>query len=334
MRVTYFQRKPIPDFHFSVEIIFNDIRHHLPPDIKSKIIIAKYFSKGIFKRIYIMVAALFQQGEINHITGDISFAGLFLNKRKTIQTILDCIFLRNKMGIAQYILKLFWLDLPVRRARIVTTISQQTKTEILKLTGCAPDKVKVIPIALSDLFGTRIPKPFSDIPKILLIGNAPNKNWSNMLEALKGIKCEIHVVAKQDDDLERKLKAINAQYIYQSGFNQTQMLEKYNTMDLLLFASTYEGFGMPIIEAQAVGVPVITSNISSMPEVAGNAAHLVNPLDIEGIRQGVLKIIRDEEYRNHLIQLGFENIKRFNPKTIAEQYAEIYREIAATPIPA
>jgi glycosyltransferase involved in cell wall biosynthesis len=91
--------------------------------------------------------------------------------------------------------------------------------------------------------------------------------------------------------------------------------------------STYEGFGMPILEANAVGRPVITSNILSMPEVAGNAAHVVNPYKTLEIRNGILKIIQDKEYRNILIQNGINNAKKYNNQNIANEYLKIYKQM-------
>jgi glycosyltransferase involved in cell wall biosynthesis len=98
--------------------------------------------------------------------------------------------------------------------------------------------------------------------------------------------------------------------------------------DIIALASSYEGFGMPILEGQAVGRPVITSNILSMPEVAGNAACLVDPYDPSSIRQGILKIIQDAAYRDELVRKGFANVKRFDPQVIALQYLDLYKKVA------
>ena len=96
---------------------------------------------------------------------------------------------------------------------------------------------------------------------------------------------------------------------------------------MVVFVSTYEGFGLPILEGNAVGRPVITSNISSMPEVAGDAACLVNPFDEAEIRNGVLKVIKESSYRQELVAKGLINVKRFRPEEIAKQYAELYKDI-------
>jgi glycosyltransferase involved in cell wall biosynthesis len=97
-------------------------------------------------------------------------------------------------------------------------------------------------------------------------------------------------------------------------------------VDILVFPSLFEGFGMPIIEAQAMGTPVLTSNLSSMPEVAGDGALLVNPYSVNDIKDGVLKLIEDSSYRSRLIENGFRNCQKFNSKEIANQYYELYKQ--------
>ena len=106
------------------------------------------------------------------------------------------------------------------------------------------------------------------------------------------------------------------------------MLERYRKCDLVAFASTYEGFGMPILEANTVERPVIAGNVCSMPEVAGDAACLVDPYDVSSIRAGILRVIEDADYRESLMAAGRENRKRFQADVIANQYASLYRELA------
>jgi glycosyltransferase involved in cell wall biosynthesis len=85
---------------------------------------------------------------------------------------------------------------------------------------------------------------------------------------------------------------------------------------------------LPIVEGQAVGRPVVTSNCSSMAEVAGDSACLVDPLDVASIRAGVARVCGDADYRAELVRRGFENVKRFSARAVAEQYAALYREVA------
>jgi glycosyltransferase involved in cell wall biosynthesis len=91
-----------------------------------------------------------------------------------------------------------------------------------------------------------------------------------------------------------------------------------------MLCSTLEGFGMPIIEAQATGRVVLTSNCSSMPDVAGKGALLVDPFSIKSMREGLKKLISDSKLRDTLINEGFENVKRFEVETISAMYFEVY----------
>ena len=109
-----------------------------------------------------------------------------------------------------------------------------------------------------------------------------------------------------------------------SQLTEQGIIEEYKACDLVSFVSVYEGFGMPIVEAQWIERPVITSNCSSMPEVAGEGACLVNPRDIYDIRQAVLRIVRDSDYRETLLEKGRQNRQRFSLREVAQQYLNVY----------
>ena len=101
---------------------------------------------------------------------------------------------------------------------------------------------------------------------------------------------------------------------------------------MLLFASTYEGFGVPILEAQITGRPVVTSNISPMDEVTGrilgkDSAISVNPFDIKDIRNGILKLLDNPRLAEEIVQKGLENTQRFSASAIAKQYQDLYERI-------
>jgi glycosyltransferase involved in cell wall biosynthesis len=108
--------------------------------------------------------------------------------------------------------------------------------------------------------------------------------------------------------------------------DKTALLEIYNAADVLLAPSLYEGFGLTILEAMACETPVITSNVSSLPEVAGNAAILVDPLDVEAIVAAVCRLRQDASYYQATIELGVEQASRFTWLKAAEQTAAIYED--------
>jgi glycosyltransferase involved in cell wall biosynthesis len=105
----------------------------------------------------------------------------------------------------------------------------------------------------------------------------------------------------------------------------------YQSAAAFVFPSRYEGFGLPPLEAMACGTPVVTSNVSSLPEVVGDAAMLVNPENVFDIARGIREVLLDESVRCALVQKGFEQVARFSWRDTARQVLEIYREAAGQP---
>jgi len=326
--VVFFHRKPRNVGNYSVEFIFEDVRKRLKDKIDATVVISRYESSGLFKRLAACIEAFRKQGQVNHITGDVNYLSLFLEKQKTINTILDCVHLNNAAGLKYKILKLFWLSIPEKRSRFLTAISESTKNEILRHHSCDPEKIIVIPVAISPAFKKKEKQFNKACPRILQVGTAPNKNIPNLIEAIRGLSCILHIVGKRNSLYEELLRKNQIQFDYESNLTNEEIIDRYEQADIISLVSTYEGFGMPILEAQAVGRPVITSNLYSMPEVAGDSAVIVDPHDISAIRRGFDKIIHDDAFREDRIVKGFENIKRFNPDFIADQYYNLYKKIA------
>lgn len=330
MKVVFFQRKPIPNKNFSIEILFDQIQTNLPKDIESKKSEVKYYSKGIFKRLYIMFEAIFNQGDINHVTGDINFITLFLKKRKTVLTFLDLRVLKHPNKFKRKLLKLLWITIPIKRVGYITTISEATKATLVKNVKINPNKIKVMYIPVADLMESS-PKVFNKTtPTILQIGTKKNKNILRLIQAIKDIECKLEIVGELDEEQLAHLKQNKINYNNSVNITNQELKQKYIDSDLLAFVSTHEGFGMPIVEAQIIGRPVITSNLLSMPEVAGGGALIVDPYDPDAIKNGILKIISDDDYRESIIEKGKINSKRFSVKKITEEYAKLYREIYAS----
>ena len=327
IQVSFLQRKP-GDQNFSLERIFVAVRENLPADIVPKLCTCPKFSNSIWARWSNANWARSQQSRVNHITGDVHYLAFAVDTKRTILTIADCVLLQKTTGIKRAIGKFLYFTGPIKRSRIVTTISEAAKQDIIRHTGCSGDKIKVIYVPPVFQISPD-PKNFNEsCPKILMIGSAWNKNLENQLKALEGIVCTVKLIGKPDPSILAVAKSLNLSFESLHGITETEMLQTYRDCDMLMFASLYEGFGMPIVEANMTGRPVITSNVSSMPEVAGEAACLVDPNSVESIREGVLKVISDEAYRNQLVNSGFENAKRFKLDTIVAQYVELYREVA------
>jgi glycosyltransferase involved in cell wall biosynthesis len=325
--VVFFQRKSRAIGNYSVEFIFEDVRKRLSSKISSKVVYSKFESNGLFKRLYNVLEAFLSQGQVNHVTGDINYVGLLLSKKKTIHTILDCVFLKGTTGLKQKILKYFWLTIPIKKSKYIIAISNATKQEILQHQKCDPNKIVVIPVAISNLF-VKSQKEFNKVcPTILQLGTAPNKNVLNLLKAVVGLNCHLNIIGVKHQYLIDFMDSNKISYTYEHGLSNEDIVERYKQCDIVSLVSTYEGFGMPILEGQAIGRAVITSNIYSMPEVGGDACHYVDPQSIDDINQGIVKLIMNEKYRNQLIERGFNNIKKFDPELIAQMYFDLYDSI-------
>ena len=311
LEVTFFHRRRYGAGQFSVEFIFRDVRARLRDAIEPVVVTASWESRGLIRRIAICWEAYRRQGRVNHVTGDINFIGIALSPRRTIQTILDLRHLERTSGLRRAMLKLLWVTIPVRRATVVTVISESTRKELLRhVPSCDRDKVVVVPVAISQAF-RRKDQPFNRIrPRILQIGTADNKNIPRLLDALLGIPCTLEVIGVRRPEYEALLRARGIDHVYRSNLSDAEVVECYERADIVAFVSTYEGFGMPILEAQAVGRPVICGNVLSMPEVAGRGACLVNPFDVSEIRRGLERIMGDDAYRASLVDAGFENVRR------------------------
>ncbi|EKD75932.1 MAG: hypothetical protein ACD_43C00272G0002 [uncultured bacterium] len=327
MKITFFYQKPSRD-RFSMMKVFDTVRKFLPAEVEGKVYIPKYVSKGILPRIYDIIEVAFHQGDINHITGDVHFLSYLLKKNKTVLTIHDCVHLHSKIPrISKIIISIFWYIIPLRRAAYITTISEASKKEIAVFYKYDPDKIVVIPNPISpDFFYSK--KIFNERePIILQIGTAPNKNLFNLFKALKGVSCHLHLVGHLDDNYIKALGESKIKYTNFTNLTDSQIVQRYQECDLVSFISNYEGFGVPIIEANAVGRPVVTSNISPLTEVADNAACFVDPYNIESMREGILKVIKDKTYQDILIKNGQINAKRFSPQNISDQYMKLYKQI-------
>lgn len=268
------------------------------------------------------------EADIYHVTGHVHYISLILPKDETILTVHDVGILHIRSGMRRFILKKLLFDLPLKRLKFVTAVSEATKNELLRYTDCAAEKIRVIENPLQEHLYAATKKEFNrDFPVILQIGTTANKNLYKLIEALEGINCQLNIVGELGSEVKDLLAKKKIIYKNKYRLNDNEIKTEYADADLVSFCSTFEGFGLPIIEAQAMLTPVVTSNISPMKDVAGDGAALADPESSESIKNCILKIINDEVYRKKIVANGVENVKRYQSEKIAASYENLYSEV-------
>lgn len=242
-----------------------------------------------------------------------------------------------------------WLPLANRFGDCIIVDSECTKIDVIKYLKVDSEKVRVIYLAASDHFTNH--KSQNEIervcikhrvkrPYLLFVGNIePRKNLARVIRAFSNVrkkdKSELNlvIVGSKAWDYPNIHKLINELELSDSILclnyvDDEDLVSLYNGGELLVFPSLYEGFGLPIVEAMQCGMPVLTSNLSSMPEVGGKAAYYVNPYEEREIEEGMRLILTDSQLQNELRAKGLIQAKQFSWKQTAEQTLAVYQELA------
>ncbi len=251
-----------------------------------------------------------------------------------------------------------YLDWSTRwNARVATRVladSHATANDLVNRLGTPRDKIRVVYPGFEPDHGPLTPSPAVEVlrryeicpPYVLYIGTLqPRKNLVRLAHAFAQVLATWQqpgprpqlVLAGRTGWLAETVLA----GVAQAGLGEALRMTGYvpaadlpvllANASLLAFPSLYEGFGFPILEAQAVGVPVLTSNTSSCPEVAGSAALLVDPLDTAGITAGLRRLLDDETLRTSLVQQGYDNLRRFAWERAAQQVVDVLDELLLEP---
>jgi glycosyltransferase involved in cell wall biosynthesis len=235
-----------------------------------------------------------------------------------------------------------------RWAEKIIAVSENTKKDMMKLYKVPEEKVEVIYEGIGDSnfkfqisnFKSISNDKISNYKKyFLFVGRLEDrKNIIGIVEAFEILKKKYKIshklilvgkfgfggekIKSKIDDSEYKSDIILTGYVSDE--------DKFYLManaDVFLFPTFYEGFGLPILEVQSVGTPVVTSNISSMPEVSGKGAALVDPKDTDAIAEMVNRLISDESYKNDIIEKGLKNIERFSWEKCSREIADVIRNL-------
>ncbi len=264
---------------------------------------------------------------INHITGDIHYIALGTG-RHTLLTIHDVGSAFTSNWFKRLYVKLFWFWIPTLIAKRISVISDTTKNDVLKVCPWCKNKIRVIPNPYNTVFEGFEKGLICNKTRILHIGTKKNKNLERTVKALKDLDCHLVIIGKLSDTQIELLNNDGIDFENAYDISLLQLVEEYRKCDIVSFPSSFEGFGMPIIEAQAAMRPVLAGDIPVLRDVAGkNGALFVNPMSIESIRSGFVKLIKDSSLRHALVINGKENIKRFHPSRIAAMYNEIYKTL-------
>ena len=243
----------------------------------------------------------------------------------------------------------------LRKAARVLAVSQFTRNEIEKLLSIPDERIEVVYNAIDERFlrghATEADRELIaqrylvNYPFILYAGAIrPHKNVVRIIEAFSALKSELQkeqlfpdlklIIIGDDLSSHPRLRRTVVRSGVQNdvrflGFVPIEVLcIFYDVAKIFVFPSLYEGFGLPPLEAMAHGTPVVTSNTSSLPEVAGNAALLVNPENVFEIRRGLQRALLDPALRAQMKQRGYEQAQRFSWTASVSRILEIYREVA------
>lgn len=324
MKVSVFIRKKRDEAN-SVEEIFNLLRKYFGDEVTFYEL--PFGSSSILNIVKNCIFARKHRGDINHISGEVHYLALGTG-RNTIVTVHDVGSILTGNAISRRIKKLLFFSLPLRIAKRITVISAFTRDELIHLCPFAKKKISIIhnPISLQN--DAPVISKKADEKVILHLGTKPNKNLEGVLQALAGMEgIRLVVLGRMDESQKQLAQKLDITYENQFNLDYKDVLSLYRSSDLVTFPSFYEGFGMPVLEANMTGVPILAGDIDVLREVANDAALFVDPHSVEAIKDGIVKLLNDNKLRCELIEKGKVNIRRFTPESISRQYKDLYAQL-------
>jgi glycosyltransferase involved in cell wall biosynthesis len=272
---------------------------------------------------------------------------------RSIVTVHDCIhlmfpqYLPSRLAYA-YARTFLWTA--TRQAERVLTVSEASRRDLLRLLGVRPEKISVIPNAIDERFWE--PPPDEEVvrvrerfqlndPFVLYTGNIkPHKNVERLIDAFYRLRrggpdnLRLLIIGDEISKYPTLRRAVHRYMLHKHvrflGFVPDRTLAVlYRLAAVFAFPSLYEGFGLPPLEAMASGTPVVTSNVSSLPEVVGDAAVLIDPYDPDAIAAGLRRVLEDEDLRADLRARGYRRAREFSWERSVARIREIYGEVVA-----
>ena len=283
--------------------------------------------------------------QIDVLHSPANMAPLFY-RGKSVVHIHDLCFVVNPQWYSFSFRTLYNLVIPrlARRATKVITNSNNSRNDLLQFCNLTADKVSMIYWAVDDMFmHTNQDNPLDD-PNwylrdyILYVGSLePRKNIKTLVEAYEKLrtdnpKIETKLILIGGEsplfaEVRLNIKKFKEDVVFKGFVDDRVLRDFYRHASLLVYPSLYEGFGLPPLEAMASGVPVVTTMTSSIPEVVGQAALLVNPTDVGQLSDTMAMVLNDEVLRTKLIKAGYEQVRRFNWYRVARNTLAVYYEV-------
>ena len=325
MNVAYYYRTK--GISFSIERVFAEIRKFMPLEVtQSEFYCALNNYKNPYTYIKNIIDAKRLEADVNHITGVVHYIALGLNPEHTLITVHDLDFLNKRKGFNKFLYKKIFFDFPLKRVRKIVAISEFTKKQLMEI-GVPKEKIRVIGDPAPSSFKYTKKEFNEEMPVLLAFCHIHTKNFTRLAKAISGVKCHLRVIGKLNDFDKKILEQEQANYSNAFNLSDEEIIQEYIKCDALLFPSIYEGFGVPVLEAQLTGRPVITTHAASLKDVARDSAKIVNPFEISSIRTGIIDVLSSATLREELIEKGLNNAQRFAPESIAKKYLDVYKEI-------
>lgn len=260
---------------------------------------------------------------------------------KSVVTVHDITFIRfprERFRREKSVYYRVFVPPSLRRATKIISVSQNTAEDLASVYKVPRARIRCVYNGVNNNFGGHSERVFP-FAYLLFVGSVePVKNVLRVIEAFhlfqKRFSSQHHLVVAGPEDwasssadgLVRRL-GIENRVVFTGEIPDSELESLYRHADLFVFPSLYEGFGLPVLEAMASGTPVITSNVSSLPEVAGDAAILVNPYKTEEIAGAMLRVLTHDGLRRKLSQRGKERARLFTWERCARETLEVYKEV-------
>ena len=236
----------------------------------------------------------------------------------------------------------------LRRARRVVTVSRTTRNDLVSIFGGRADRIDVIPNGVDGAFFERPPRETLERlreryglrpPLVLVVANdKPHKNAVTALRAfhravrIHGIPGQLVFVGGFPPDgplaVTARRMGLGGRVVFTGRVPREDLLGLYHIASVLLHVALYEGFGLPILEGMAAGVPVITSNLGAMRELGEGPARLVEPLDVFGIAETIERVLVDDPLRRRMIEAGRKRARELSWERAAEAMVAVFRKAA------